>query len=230
VTPPTTHSSAPLQPAARSWHANLPRMSSSVLWAAGIGVAGTVIVAWTGFASTRKSTDAVIRGERGHRLWDKRAATYESTIRALVQRQHERRAALRGGWVARETQERLQAVIDKYDPVRWLDAQATILAYATDEVLASVDASTEADRKVREANDRWKNLISQHQHGTPAQKEALVGRMQGARLDTEAALGECTAKDNVLIDLIRDELRAERYLPAKKDCTTDLMGGPDPGS
>jgi hypothetical protein len=202
---------------------------SADIWSTAIGVGGAVIVAVTAFVSTKKSTDATIQAERGRRLWEKRAAAYESTLRALLQRKLERNAALRAGWVAKETQQRLEAVLDKYSPQRWLDVQTAILAYATDWVVAAVDASTEADRKVREANERWKNLQSQHLHATPNQKEGLVGVIGEARAETQAALDVCFERDNALIDLIRKELRVERYRPVKKK-TTDLLGGPDPTS
>ena len=186
---------------------------SSVVWAALVGVGGTVIVAVTGFVSTRKATTATVWGERGHRLWEKRAVTYQEALRALVQRKYERRAVLYDGWMEKEAQSRLQAILDKYDQGRWFDVTAANLAYATDRVLDAMDAATEADRKVRDANAKWRNLMDQHQHADPPQQMALVTAIKRARLATQAALDECNARDDDLIELVRNELRAERYLP-----------------
>jgi hypothetical protein len=111
----------------------------------------------------------------------------------------------------KETQEQIQQLISEYGGLsRWWDVNAQLLAYASDEVIAAVDASTEANRQVRSANETWKNFESQYLHSP---NPGLVDRSSQARKETEGALSVCQVKDDALIDQIRVEQWAERYLP-----------------
>jgi hypothetical protein len=139
--------------------------------AAGIGaVAGFGGAVWTQWQANRAEArrwkrdrqerqEERGREERGHRLWEKRAAAYEETLRALIQRKHERHNALMGGWMTREAQEQIQKVITEYGGLgHWWDVNVKILAYASDEVMDAVDASAEANQQVMSAFARASSM------------------------------------------------------------------------
>lgn len=216
-----------------------------VVTAATIGVAGTVIVGVAGFWSTKAAGDKAARVAADtnkstldaalyEQLWDRRASAYEQAIAALLYRQQRRRQqwdqlhepqilhldplySLNWGPGYRPP----QPYFDRYPPREWFDAEGTLRAYATPEVIKALDAAREADAAARAFLDSCHKLrptIEIPLEETPeepgAAQEAPVpdaeadAKFQSALEALEPALRNADEKDNDLIKAIRDDLKA----------------------
>jgi hypothetical protein len=202
----------------------------SALIAAGVGLAGTVVVAVSGFRNFRRVSieTSLAAADTAHRdrLWARQAATYEAALTRLVSRQAQREDLLRLFRYSEEYEKRIAEMFDSQDEKPWFQAQAQILAYASPEVVDAMGPTTVADTKVRAQHDRWKRLYDQAQAGG-------TQAVTGAREDFESALEAAHSADGVLMNLIRADLhrRPSEALssPAPpSEPWPGLMGPPDP--
>jgi hypothetical protein len=189
----------------------------------GLGIAGAVTTAIVGFLSTRNattktvaagtaSTTATLAAAREERLWERQAAAYEETIAALLHRQMKRQHELRMYRLTEDAEQQLKDFFASYEPPGWFQAQARLLAYASDDVRDAFEATRRADGEVRVRCDRWMAMSEQARlavaSGRPnAAPEGSV--MVQARRDVNPALEEAEAKDEAVIKLIRDKLRSK---------------------
>ena len=134
-----------------------------------VGIAGAVVTSIVSPRNTAKattqtveagvaSTAATLAAAREDRLWDKRAAAYEETIAGLLYRQENASTTCAcTGWT-RSPSGRLKDFFASYEPPGWFEAQARLVAYASDEVRHASDATQQADREVSERYRQWATL------------------------------------------------------------------------
>jgi len=202
-----------------------------------IGLAGTAFVAFTGFRNTRKATEQTLRAAKDERLWEKRAATYERAIAALLSRREFRKglggASRRAGYyrrydlsthyLAENISLPPEPFFDRYEPVGWLEIEARLFAYATAAVLTALQASREANDKARKALE---DSLPQTWTGDVERLKTDIVAPTGTGMDADpppessapspelaAALreaeDEAEAKDTELINAIRAELQGD---------------------
>jgi hypothetical protein len=210
--------------------------------AASIGVAGTVIVGVVGFWSTNRAGDKAAQAAAGNtirtldaarddRIWDRRASAYEQGIAALLYRREGRRKE----WAQLHEPSTLsvgrlysynvslpdQPFFDRYPARGWIEAEGTLLAYATPRVIKALDAA-------REANDAARALIDSCQKLRPTidipleltredsavapedsmQDAEAEAKFQAALQALEPVVENAEQKDNDLINAIRNDLDA----------------------
>jgi hypothetical protein len=191
--------------------------------AAGFGVVSTATVAVVGFRSTKNATiraiaastantKATLAAARRDRLWDKQGAAYEEVIAALQHRQMKRQHELRMYRLDEDSEQQLKDFFASYEPPGWFQAQARLRAYASDEVWEAFEATRRADLEVWGLRLRWSMLaedarqaVESGNPGAAPDGEVMIK----ARRDINPALQEAEAKDEVVIKLIREELRSE---------------------
>jgi len=190
--------------------------------ATGFGIVSTATVAIVGFRSTRNATVRAIAAStantmaslaaaREDRLWEKRAAAYEEIIGVLTHRQMKRQHELRMYRLPDANEQQLKDFFDSYNPPRWFESQARLLAYASDDVRQAFEATRGADLEVRVGYDRWLMLTEQVQTAMESGNFAAApdgSLVVQARKDVNPALEEAEARDEAVIKLIRDELHS----------------------
>ena len=188
-----------------------------------LGIAGTVVTAIVGSRNTRRATEATIAAgtattaatltaARDDRLWEKRCAAYEETLTALLHRRMQRRHDLRGFRWDEATEEQLKAHFDNYDPPGWFEARGRLGAYASDAVLDALEAASLAHSEVRARyahRDALREQIRLAQESGRPQAAPDGQTMLDAHRQIDPALQEAEVKDELLIKLMRDELRSK---------------------
>jgi len=219
--------------------------------AAAIGVGGTVIVGVAGFWSTKTASDkaakvatantvSALDAARDERIWDRRARAYEQAVAALLYRRQQRQhldelhgqpllsaAQWRPSDLALMFRQNVrlpdQPFFDHYAPRGWVEVEGTLLAYATEAVIAALEAARQADETARIALDRCWELQSPEDTRASSYSEEpaadLLGaskpdpdaqaKLSAAQNDLKCALEEAECKDNDLINAIRNDLNAK---------------------
>lgn len=195
-------------------------------WIAGgvgaLGIIGTVTATIVGSRNTKRATEATIAAgaatttatlaaAREDRLWEKQCAAYEETLAGLLHRQTKRRHDLRGYRLEEASEQQLEAFFEGYDPPEWFEAQARLLAYASDPVREASRAASEAHGEVRMLYQRYSAMADDNKL---AARSGQSGSAHGgeetlaARHAVDPAVKDAEAKDEMLIKLIHDELRS----------------------
>jgi hypothetical protein len=108
-----------------------------------------------------------------------------------------------------ESEQKLKDFFASYQPPGWFEAQARLVAYASDAVRHAFDATQQADREVSDRYRQWLTLGDDNRRaaesGNPGAAHDGGTTMQAHRA-IGPALEEAEAKDQALIDAIRDEL------------------------
>ena len=186
------------------------------------GVAATAVTAWIGFWNTRKATErtveagaantrATLAAAREDRLWEKRCAVYEETLRELLYTQSKRRHELHGFRWDEASEERLKDFYDAYERPGFFEWRSRLAAYASDVVIAASNAADKAHGEVRARCSQLGELREQIRtaqlNGTP--QSAPTGEtMMSANRKINDALEEAESADDALINIIREELRS----------------------
>lgn len=134
--------------------------AGSAILGVAVGVTGTVVVGISGFRNTRRATELAVQGERGHRLWDRQAAAYEEALATLLRRRKIVNDLLETTWEegGDDVRAKVRDFVTDFTGEAWLTRQASLLAYAEDDVLTAVEVVTQADAKVIDENTLWMNL------------------------------------------------------------------------
>lgn len=197
---------------ARAAH-NQPMPHDPTVTAAVITVAGTGFVAVTGYLATRSSTkraidagertskatlasadgnvQAAIRGEREHRLWERRTDIYNQII-AIVLYQRDVRRKLVGKVRFDQATEKAEVnEINSFVPhLSAYELEARVWAYGSTEVIAAFTAVADAHRafmgKVQALNEAAPGV----------ERLAALG-------DRDAAATTAQEKETALIDMVR---------------------------
>jgi hypothetical protein len=169
-----------------------------------ISIAGTVVVAVSGFRSTSRvsrqtSADAAEGGLRG-RLWEKQADLYVEIIKAVEERRSERRYRLR--LVSTGAPFRSYA-----ESAHWDELFPRLIAYAAPPIHDVLNAATEANSHVRDLYEEYAAM-------TGPNREAAVERIR-------TAVEQAEAKDQELFKMIRADLRKR---PGEARAMTDAPG------
>ena len=113
---------------------SLPFMDP-VMWAALIGVGGSVIVALVGFFTTQHISVVTMRASmsKAHndRIWDKRAVAYERALAEVANRRVRRERAMLLGPDTMSAAKRLEAYFAARDKPEWSEAEGQLMAYST---------------------------------------------------------------------------------------------------
>lgn len=196
-----------------------PTVTAAVITVVGTAV-GTVLIAAVGFTAsyltmkrTVKSGEdtaknvldsgernlvATIRGEREHRLWERRTDTYIDVLADTTHRQVVRGHQVRMLKYNEEVEARIQEYLDSFKPdSSWFVLEARLRAYATDTVITAFLASNEAHRAYIEAAEE----VGLAAKG-PESAAAFTAR--------HAAVDAAREKDEELVRVIRDEIQLQR--------------------
>lgn len=188
-----------------------------------LGIVSTAVTAWIGSRSTSKATEqaiaagaantrATLAAAREDRLWEKRCAVYEETLRQLLYTQSKRRDELRGYRWDKDSEQKLKELYDAYEPPGFFESRARLTAYASDVVIAASNAADKAHGEVRAARLQLEELREQIRtaqlNGTP--QSAPDGEtMMNANRQISSAREAADDADDVLVNIIRDELRSK---------------------
>jgi hypothetical protein len=191
--------------------------AGSAFLSVAVGVTGTVIVGISGFRNTRRATEMAVQGERGHRLWDRQAAAYEAALATLLRSRKVLNDLIETTWDegGDDVRAKVLRFVTAYTGEAWLPRQASLLAYADDDVLTAIDAVTQADDKVMDENTLWMNLAYLDK-AEKVQTDMAEDLYQG-RSHVYPALEQSRAAGDELIRLIRVGLRPG--LPAQSGRT-----------
>jgi len=121
-----------------------------VMWAALIGVGGSVIVALVGFYTTQHISGVTMRASMSEahreRIWDKRAVAYEKALAELADRQVRRERAMLLGPDTMSAAKRLEAYFAVRDKPEWFEAEGQLMAYSTQSVWDALMDARRAER------------------------------------------------------------------------------------
>ena len=188
---------------------------------AAVGIAGTVMSAIVGSRNTRMAADQTVEAARAATIasleaaregqrWEREHAAYVETIAGVLRRQRQRRYLVTNS--LSEDSEQLRDFLDVHDPPGWLEAQARLIACASEWVKDAAEASRQAHLEVWARVHRYRlmgddnrlGLESGRPGGAPFDGSELVA----ARNDIDAAIADADAMDNLLVTLIREEQRS----------------------
>jgi hypothetical protein len=134
---------------------------------------------------------ATLAAAREDRLWEKRAAAYEETLTGLLHRQAQRDFNLRKYRVDGEEEQKLKEFYENYELPGVFETQGRLVAYASDAVMDTFNASRGAHAKVR----------VQSSHRAALKETAFIaqhsGRFEGVP-DAETMLDAQRQLDNAL--------------------------------
>jgi hypothetical protein len=188
---------------------------------AAVGIAGTVMSSMAGARNTRMAaeqtveaaraaTAATLAAAREGQRWEREHAAYVETIAGVLRRQRQRRYlatnALSGD------SEQLKDFLDSREPPGWLEAQARLIACASELVKDAAEGSRQAHLEV------WARVHRYRLMGEDDRLALASGRPDGASFDggglvtarsaIDAAIADAEAIDNLLVTLIREEQRS----------------------
>jgi hypothetical protein len=187
-----------------------------------LGIAGTVVTSVVGSKNTRQATErtveagtannrATLSAAREDRLWEKRAAAYEETLEALLYRQQKRQNKLRMYRLDEDSEQKITDLFASYEPSGWFEAQARLVAYASDAVLDAYEVSQRADREVLARYQKYQFITEDNVRAAASGGLGSVHDSQtvgNALKAINPALREAADTDEALIKVIRDELRS----------------------
>jgi hypothetical protein len=188
---------------------------------AAVGIAGTVVSSIGGSRNTRMAAEQTVEAARAASMatlaaaregqrWEREHAAYVETIAGVLRRQRQRRYLMTSP--LRQDSEQLQDFLDTHEPPGWFEAQARLIACASESVKDAAEASRQAHLEVWARVHRYRMmgdgnglaLESGHPVGAPFDGRELVA----ARRDIDAAIADAEAMDHVLVALIREEQRS----------------------
>jgi hypothetical protein len=187
---------------------------------AAFGIAGTAMSAIVGSRNTRVAAEQTVEAARAATIasleaaregqrWEKEHAAYVETIAGVLRRQRQRRYLVTSS--LSEDSDQLRDFLDAHDPPGWLEAQARLIACASEWVKDAAEASRQAHLEVWARVHRYRLMDDDNRlalksggGGVPFDGRELVA----ARADIDAAIGDADAMDNLLVTLIREEQRS----------------------
>jgi hypothetical protein len=187
---------------------------------AAVGIAGTVVSSIAGARSSRMAaaetveaaraaTMATLAAAREGQRWEREHAAYVETITGVLRRQRQRRYL--ATIPLSEDSEQLRSFLDAGEPPGLLEAQARLVACASELVKDAAEASRQAHLEVWARVHRYRMmgdnnrlmLASDRPGGASFDGHALTA----ARTDVDAAIADADAIDDVLVKIIREEQR-----------------------
>ena len=130
---------------------------------------------------------------------------------AVRYQQMKRRHDLRSYRWDEESEQQLKPFFDSYEPPVWFEAQARLIAYASDPVLTAFEAREQAQHEVWARYQRYRMMADDNKRAAETGQIGAAHDGQetiDARRAVDAAVEEAEAQDQLLIKLIRDELRS----------------------
>jgi hypothetical protein len=167
---------------------------NSTVWAAFIGVAGTVIIGVAGFGATMWNTRETLRAAQDSKLRDQRAEVYLDALAVLNHNQLKRDVKMRTGAFDQKHMKTAKAYIgafDRPDPYR---LEARLTAFASADVHLASQASYVADREAWAFFDSSQDTLNGPDSGAVL---AQLGVLRAAADDA----------DNRVVEVIRAELQ-----------------------
>jgi hypothetical protein len=212
-----------------------------VIWAAIVGVGGSVIVAVVGFYTTRHITVMSMETsiDEGHnnrieahnnRIWDKRAIAYEKALAELAARELRREKAINlpndTMTAANDTMtgaKRLETYFAARDTREWSEAEGQLMAYATQAVWDALQLARSAERhaaglfedQVVEPMHKASKLQEEDNHS--ALQQVIDEKLAPAVARTSTELGGSASLDRALLDQIRRELQEQPRIDASRN-------------
>jgi hypothetical protein len=186
-----------------------------------VGIAGTVMSSIVGSRNTRMATDqtveaarlattATLAAAREGQRWEREHAAYVETIAGVLRRQRQRQYL--GTSLLSEDLEQLRDFLDAHEPPGWLEAQARLIACASEWVKDAAEASRQAHLEVWARVHRYRLMGDDNrlalESGRPDDAPFDGRELVAAREEIDAAIGEADAMDNLLVTLIREEQRS----------------------
>jgi len=192
-----------------------------VIWAAIVGVGGSVIVALVGFFTTRAISGQTMRASMAeahdNRIWDKKATAYETALTELANRKLERESALRLPPDPMTAGEQLANYFATRDTPEWLAAEGRLMAYSSKKVWDALQAARSYDCETAGLNSELKERMEEaHQFqrdgNHPGMQQVIDQQVSPAVKKTSEALRTSVERDRALFELIRGELQMQpRY-------------------
>jgi len=185
---------------------------------AAVGIAGTVMSSIAGSRNTRMAADQTVEAARAATMatlaaaregqrWEREHAAYVETIAEVLRRQRQRRYLVTSS--LSEDSELLRDFLDAHDPPGWLEAQARLIACASEWVKDAAEASRQAHLEVWARVHRYRLMDDDNRMALESGRAPFDGRdLVAARRDIEAAIADADAMDNLLVTLIREEQRS----------------------
>ena len=186
-----------------------------------VGIAGTVLSSVVGSRNTRVAAEQTVEAARAATLaaleaaregqrWEKEHAAYVETIAGVLRRQRQRRYLVTSS--LSEDSDQLRDFLDAHDPPGWLEAQARLIACASEWVKDAAEASRQAHLEVWARVHRYRLMDDDNRlalESGPGGSAPFDGReLVAARRDIDAAIADADAMDNLLVTLIREEQRS----------------------
>jgi hypothetical protein len=185
---------------------------------AAVGIAGTVMSSIVGSRNTRVAAEQTVEAARAATMatlaaaregqrWEREHAAYVETIAGVLRRQRQRRSLVTAS--LSEDSEQLRDFLDAVDPPGWLEAQARLIACASEWVKDAAEASRQAHLEVWARVHRYRLMDDDNRMALESGRAPFDGRdLVTARQDIEAAIADADAMDNLLVTLIREEQRS----------------------
>jgi hypothetical protein len=188
---------------------------------AAVGIAGTVMSSIAGSRNTRMAADLTVEAARAATMatltaaregqrWEREHAAYVETIAEVLRRQRQRRYLVTSS--LSEDSELLRDFLDAHDPPGWLEAQARLIACASEWVKDAAEASRQAHLEVWARVHRYRLMGDDNrlalESGRPGDAPFDGRELVAARKEIDAAIAEADAMDNLLVTLIREEQRS----------------------
>ena len=185
---------------------------------AAVGIVGTVMSSIVGSRNTRVAAEQTVEAARAATMatlaaaregqrWEREHAAYVETIAGVLRRQRQRRSLVTAS--LSEDSEQLRDFLDAHDPPGWLEAQARLIACASEWVKDAAEASRQAHLEVWARVHRYRLMDDDNRMALESGRAPFDGRdLVAARRDIEAAIADADAMDNLLVTLIREEQRS----------------------
>jgi hypothetical protein len=162
--------------------------------------------------AARAATMTTLAAAREGQRWEREHAAYVETIAGVLRRQSQRRYVAMNS--LSEDSEQLRDFLDAHEPPGWLEAQARLIACASDWVKDAAEASRQAHLEVWARVHRYRVMGDDNrlalESGRPGHAPFDGGDLVAARQDIDAAIADAEAMDNLLVTLIREEQRSHR--------------------
>jgi type II secretory pathway pseudopilin PulG len=188
---------------------------------AAVGIAGTVMSSIVGSRNTREAAEQTVEAARAATLatlaaaregqrWEREHAAYVETIADVLRRQRQRRYLVTNS--LSEDSEQLRDFLGAHDPPTWLEAQARLIACASEWVKDAAEASRQAHLEVWARVHRYRLMGDDNrlalEPGRPGDTPFDGRELVAARKEIDAAIADADAMDNLLVTLIREEQRS----------------------
>jgi hypothetical protein len=153
---------------------------------------------------------ATLAAAREGQRWEREHAAYVETIADVLRRQRQRRYLVTSS--LSEDSELLRDFLDAHDPPGWLEAQARLIACASEWVKDAAEASRQAHLEVWARVHRYRLMGDDNglalESGPPGGAPFGGRELMAARQEIDAAIADADAMDNLLVTLIREEQRS----------------------